>query len=144
MQMQSEAVQMRQRRRRLLDHSRRTTSSRRCYSVCRRRPYAGAGACARPGVPSSPSRPSSPHGDPAAAPARSSSPCSDPHQSSSCACWTTSATSTGCSTSSGPSAGADAAQPYLRRDRMQLGAMIIDSGSGRDFTVVGTNDPPRP
>ena len=27
---------------------------------------------------------------------------------------------------------------------MQFGAMIIYPASGRDFTVVGTNDPPRP
>jgi F-box interacting protein len=29
-------------------------------------------------------------------------------------------------------------------DRAQLGAMIIDPASGREFTVVGTNDPPPP
>ena len=29
-------------------------------------------------------------------------------------------------------------------DRMQLGATIIDPATGRDFTVVGTDDPPLP
>ncbi|CAD6246740.1 unnamed protein product [Miscanthus lutarioriparius] len=115
------------------------------------RQCAGSGACARPGVPSSPSRPSSPHGDPAAAPAPSSSPCVRIRTRARAAPARPGRRPQGVRRQGPSIAGADAAQPHLRRklnlifvDRMELGAMIIHPASGRDLTVVDTNYPPRP